>query len=98
MEHHLVTGVREKGRTAGHAGQDAALAFDAQILFESRHLCHPADQGLGLMGVQLITDDMPAGRFGLGRYDRLQMRKANQLRYESVHKREPGGGRSRHRG
>lgn len=75
MEHPRVTGIREKGRAAGHGGQDAALAFDAQLFFDARQPCHPADQGLRLMGVQLVTDDMPADRFGLSRHDRLQMRE-----------------------
>src|SRR5438270_1333588 len=73
MENHLMTGIREKGSPAGHRGQNATLAFDAQVLFDARQVRHPADQGLGLMGVQLVTHHMPAGRLGLGGHYGLQM-------------------------
>ena len=75
MEHHVMTGITEIGRATAHRGQDAALAFDTQILLESRQVSDPADQGLGLMGVQLVTDHMPASRLGLGCHHGLQMRQ-----------------------
>ncbi len=49
------------------------LAFGAQILFTVRKLCDSADQGLGLMRVQLVTDYMPAGCLEVGLDHVLQM-------------------------
>ncbi len=98
MEHHFMTGIAEKGSATDHRGQNATLAFDTQILFELGKLCDEADQGFGLMGVQLVTHHMPTRRFGVGRHHGLQMRQEIGFGTSRSTGREPGGGRSRHHG
>lgn len=58
MERHCVGQITQERRSTHHAGQNAALAFDAQAPFELRRLCDPADERFGLMSVQPVTDDM----------------------------------------
>src|SRR6266853_1301342 len=75
MEHHLMTGITEKSSATDHRGQNAALAFDAQVFFQTRQVSDPTDQGLGLMRVQPVTDDMPATGLQIGGDHGLQMRQ-----------------------
>jgi hypothetical protein len=42
MEHHLVGRVTQESRPAFHGLKDAALAFDAQVLFDPGQFSHPA--------------------------------------------------------
>src|SRR2546423_15542779 len=44
MEHDLVGRITQKGSTARHGDQDAAFAFDAQLLLDATALGHEADQ------------------------------------------------------
>ena len=43
------------------------------VLFDARHLGHEANEGLGLMNVEVITDDVPTGDQRISRYHRLEM-------------------------
>ena len=61
MDHHLLARITQKCRTAGHGGQNPALAIAAQLLIQATRLCDPADQCLGLMDVEIITDKVEAG-------------------------------------
>src|SRR2546421_11942477 len=75
MEHDLVGRITQKGSTAGHGGQNPTFAFDAQLLIQAAVLCDPADQGLGLMDVEIITDKVPTHSLWIGGHHRLDMRQ-----------------------
>lgn len=60
MKHHLVGGVGEKSRPARHRRQDATFPFDAQVQVQVGKLRNPAHQGFGLMGIEVVTDEMKA--------------------------------------
>src|SRR5260370_3311817 len=44
-----------------HGGKMAAFAFGAQLLLDVTLCRHQADQGLGLMSIELISDEDPGG-------------------------------------
>jgi hypothetical protein len=73
MEYHLMSRITQKRRTAGHGGQNATFAFDPQILLKATALCHPADQGFGLMNVEVVTDKMPPCGLGISGHHCLDM-------------------------
>src|SRR5437764_8264824 len=60
MKDHFVGRIAQKGRSTRHQGQDAVLAFLAQVLFDARYLGDPADERLGLMDVEVVTHKVPA--------------------------------------
>jgi hypothetical protein len=98
MEDHAMTGIGEKGCAAGRRSKKPALSFDTQFLLEVVAAGHPLNQGSGLMGVQLITDDMPPRGRGRSRPPPPAHEPGNRLQSEWVHRREPGGGRSQRHG
>src|SRR6266566_7090343 len=73
MEHHLMRRITQERSPTGHGCQNARLAFDAQIVIDPAELSHPAHQGFGLMGVQIVADDMPAGGLWIGCDHRLDV-------------------------
>ncbi len=73
MEHHLMRWITQERGPTGHGCQNARLAFDAQVVIDRAELSHPAHQGFGLMSVQFVADDMPAGGLWMGRDHRLDV-------------------------
>src|SRR5260370_27015916 len=73
MEPHLMRRITQERSPTGHGCQNARLAFDAQIVIDPAELSHPAHQGFGLMGVQIVADDMPAGGLWIGCDHRLDV-------------------------
>jgi len=53
--------IREESGTGVHAGEMAAFPFDAQILLDVTLCRHQADQGFGLVSVELVGDEDPDG-------------------------------------
>ncbi len=79
VEHGGVGRVAQERCLACHRSQDATFAFHSQIFGDPRDLCHPGHQRCGLMGVQLVTDDMPASGLWISRDDGLHMRQKISL-------------------
>ncbi len=73
MEHNPVSGIAQKGSTAGHGSQNTAFAFDPQIFLDPTELGHPTDEGFGLMGIEVVTDHMPTRGLWVGGKHCLQM-------------------------
>ena len=92
VEDNAVRRVAEEGCPRRLRLQDAALAFDAQVDGEVRFGRHVADQGLGLMRVQVVRHEVPllGGRIGfdrppdvLGEVDLSASRPAGRLIHAS---------------
>ena len=64
--------VAQKRGAAGHRGQNATLAFDSQVCFNSRSP-PPSAPVIRIDGCSTVTDDMPARGLWVGRNHRLQM-------------------------
>jgi hypothetical protein len=80
VKNDCVGGITQEGRPARHQGHDAIFALLPQVLLDAGELGHEADQGLGLMNVEVVTDKMPAGGLGIGGHDRLHMGQKILLR------------------
>ena len=65
--------VREKGGAALHRGQNAGFPFDPQVDVQIGLLSHVADQGFGLMRVEVIKDKMPLDDVWGGLHGALDM-------------------------
>ena len=75
MEHDIMGRVAQKGRSTRHRCENATFPFDAQVLIDPRTLRDPMHQRFGLMGVEIVADDMPTrGLWGGGDHG-LQMRQ-----------------------
>jgi hypothetical protein len=75
MEDDLVGWITQKRSTAGHGGQNATFAFDAQLLIQATGLGDEANQGLGLMDVEIITDEVPTRGLLIAGHHRSHMRQ-----------------------
>ena len=74
VKHDLVGGVVQKGCPAFHRLQDPTFALDAQRLrCDPFALSDPAQQGLGLMDIQIIQDHVPLRRGGIAGNQALEM-------------------------
>jgi hypothetical protein len=51
--------VRQKSSTAFHRSQNTGFPFDAQVDVQIRFIGHIADQGFGLMRIEIVHDEMP---------------------------------------
>jgi hypothetical protein len=80
MEDDLVTGIAQERGPARHQGQYPIFAFLAQIVFSAGNLGHPSHQRFGLMGVEVVTDDVPACDLGIGGHDGLHVSQKIFLR------------------
>src|SRR5436305_1366953 len=80
MEDDIVGWVTQERRATGHGCENAAFPFDAQVKIDPRTLRNPTHQRFGLMGVEIVADDMPARGFWVGGHHRLQMRQKIGLR------------------
>ena len=56
-----MTRIGEKSGSRRHGGEMAAFAFGALVLLDVTLRRHQANQGLGLMSVELIGDEDPVG-------------------------------------
>src|SRR5205823_10546689 len=52
--------ISEELRTPRHQGQDAIFPFLAQVLLDAANVGDPAHQGLRLMDVEVVRDEVPA--------------------------------------
>src|SRR5436309_1747041 len=73
MEHHQMNRITQKGSTAGHGGQNAAFAFNAQVFLDPTERSDEAYQCLRLMDIEIIADNMPAGGLLISGNDGLHM-------------------------
>ena len=87
VEDHFMGRITQKGGSTGHQGQNAIFALLAQVLLDARDLGHEADQGLGLMDIEVVTDNVPAGDQRIGGDDRLHMGQEILLRTRRAAKR-----------
>jgi hypothetical protein len=51
--------IAEKGSTGRHGCEDARLTFNSQVDIQVGLLSHIADERCGLMGVEVVDDEMP---------------------------------------
>ena len=73
VEDDAVAGVAQEGGAARLAGEDAGLALLAQVRGQARRLRDEAHQGLGLVGVEVVDDEVPARGGRVGRDDALDV-------------------------
>jgi hypothetical protein len=58
--------VRQKSGAGLHRGQDTGLAFDAQVEVEIGFIGDKAYEGLGLVRVEIVDNEMPSPDAGVG--------------------------------
>lgn len=88
MKDHVMGGSREEGGSTRHQCKDAVFAILAEcILLNPFQISDPAHQGFRLMGIEVITDNMPTRDVRISGDDRLGMRQENSFRARGSTKR-----------
>jgi hypothetical protein len=80
-KHDLMLWIMQKRRAAFHRAENPAFAFNPQRLYRDLLTCgDPEHQRLGLMGIQVIQDDVPLGGLRVAFNQTLEMCQAVFLR------------------